>query len=238
MYGSNYLKKDIKIRRKLCLQDWNLDRDGEDHLNYSRFTMCWFQLADQFTDKIVAEDYIKYLRDMFFKMVEVDAGSGRPKWKNDRVIAGLEKSEHKAYDMELNVEAVNRNNQRRKSLRAERRSRGSLSGAEKKAMQDAADATLREEEERRRKEEEKIQGKSLEEEEEIMERERRTTMAERETMQEADLESAAVEALLSSQEENDEAAGLFFDDIMDQYVDRSSFTRHHRTSGGINVRRR
>jgi len=98
VYGPNYLKKSEKIRKRLCMQDWNLDRQGEDELDYSRFTMCWFQLADQFTDKIRAADYVKYLRDMFFKMVEQD-NAGRPKWKKLNVIAGLEKSDKKSYKL-------------------------------------------------------------------------------------------------------------------------------------------
>lgn len=125
VYGANYLKKNEKIRRKLCLQDWNLDRDGQDFLDYGRFTMCWFQLADQFTDKIAAEDYISYLRNMFFKMVELDE-EGRPKWKDDTVIAGINKSSNKAYDMDLSSDAVKKRATERQQERFERRSRGSI----------------------------------------------------------------------------------------------------------------
>jgi hypothetical protein len=120
VYGPNYLKKPEKIRRKLCLQDWNLDREGNDSLNYHRFTMCWFQLADQFTDKIAAHDYVTYLRSMFFKMVEMDE-NGVPRWKRDRVIAGLEKSKGKAFSLDLSAEAVNARSLTRKTLREERR---------------------------------------------------------------------------------------------------------------------
>ena len=112
VYGSNYLKKPEKIRRKLCLQDWNLDRDGQDTLDYQRFTMCWFQLADQFTDNIAAEDYINYLRSMFYKMVEVDE-DGMPRWKRDKVIAGLEKSEGMAFSLDLSAKAVRQRSMRR-----------------------------------------------------------------------------------------------------------------------------
>ncbi|GMH87792.1 hypothetical protein TL16_g10966 [Triparma laevis f. inornata] len=225
VYGANYLKKNEKIRRKLCLQDWNLDRDGQDFLDYGRFTMCWFQLADQFTDKIAAEDYISYLRNMFFKMVELDE-EGRPKWKDDTVIAGINKSRNKAYDMDLSSDAVKKRATERQQERFERRSRGAVDKeTAAAALRAVNDAKL-------------LIDLKKEEEEEVLKRERPS-------MTQADAESKgfqiAEDVLKEIEQEQKNPVpvdGDLFDDIMNQYVDRSAFARHHRSSGDVNVKRR
>eukprot|EP00520_Triparma_pacifica_P017160 CAMPEP_0118669926 /NCGR_PEP_ID=MMETSP0785-20121206/21170_1 /TAXON_ID=91992 /ORGANISM="Bolidomonas pacifica, Strain CCMP 1866" /LENGTH=1227 /DNA_ID=CAMNT_0006564659 /DNA_START=152 /DNA_END=3831 /DNA_ORIENTATION=- len=244
VYGPNYLKKPEKIRRKLCLQDWNLDRDGKDSLDYQRFTMCWFQLADQFTDNISAKDYITYLRSMFFKMVEVDA-DGVPRWKRDRVIAGLEKSEGKAFTMDLSAEAVKARSMRRQSIRAERKS------FEAKKIKEATDAAVavldkdakeRREEEEQERERERKRREIWEAEEKLriqVEEDEKKSREERKTMSKADQESAemsaAVEAALAA---GGTDKALIFDNIMNQYVDRSAFARHYRASGDTEYHRR
>jgi len=78
-----------------------MDRCGEQSLDYNRFTMSWFQLADQFTEQITAEAYVAYLRSMFKKMVEIDEVTGAPVWKDQKVIAGIEKGSGIEYNPEM-----------------------------------------------------------------------------------------------------------------------------------------
>ncbi len=229
VYGPAYLKKPEKIRRKLCLQDWNLDRDGANSLDYSRFTMCWFQLADQFTERIVAKDYVDYLRSMFFKMVEVDAVTGKAKYKAERVIAGLEKSANKEYTMEIKPDATKMKAQRRKTDRMLRRSKevGEL-GAAREVLIEMEEKEFKEKEFK---------------EKEFKEKELQRETTERTSMKGADMESAAANALLAvaqldempdlppEKEGGELVPNMMFDNIMDMYMDRSSFARHMRTSG-------
>eukprot|EP01045_Picozoa_sp_COSAG04_P031240 COSAG04_NODE_5711_length_1515_cov_1.859463_1_plen_127_part_10 len=44
--------------------DWEVDSNGHDHLDYARFSMSWFQLADLWTEDISAEEYAGFLEDV------------------------------------------------------------------------------------------------------------------------------------------------------------------------------
>lgn len=46
---------------KLAQEDWGIDHHGMGFLDYERFVSCWFQIADQFTDRIALKDYDAFL---------------------------------------------------------------------------------------------------------------------------------------------------------------------------------
>jgi hypothetical protein len=51
-------------QKDCAAKDWDTDRRGHRHLNFARFTSCWFTVADRFTDTISAGDYAAFLRAM------------------------------------------------------------------------------------------------------------------------------------------------------------------------------
>ena len=85
---------------RVALEDWNIDHAGYGFLDYSRFTSCWFQLADQFTDGINEKEYTKFLANMVDKMVTTDE-HGRMMFKTtDMIIDDLNKAKKKKDDKE------------------------------------------------------------------------------------------------------------------------------------------
>mmetsp|Transcript_13805 Transcript_13805/g.48999 ORF Transcript_13805/g.48999 Transcript_13805/m.48999 type:complete len:487 (+) Transcript_13805:137-1597(+) len=57
-----------EVHLKLALDDWAIDHQGFSFLDYNRFVSCWFQVADQFTEKIVASEYTAFLTKMTNKL--------------------------------------------------------------------------------------------------------------------------------------------------------------------------
>jgi len=265
VYGPNYLKKSEKVRRKLCLQDWNLDRQGEGELDYQRFTMCWFQLADQFTERIRAQDYVRYLRDMFFKMVERDE-KGKPKWKSLKVIAGLEQSKQESYTLHSSGNTTSgggggKQDEIKRSAspkgcggRAESPAHGDDTGRRGSSsgligFGGAAPLTAKQkiEEEIKREEQKKLQAKLESGMMTIIEVESFRESTERESMMEEELHAGMVQAQLAMIFEDSGIAdpdgvlaggGNMFDDIMNKFVDRNAFSRQAKFAGGADGNRR
>ncbi|KAH8058857.1 dynein light chain binding protein [Aureococcus anophagefferens] len=61
-------KIDVKEHRKLALEDWEIDHQGMGFLDYGRFASCWFQIADQFTEKISLDEYDSFLGTIISKL--------------------------------------------------------------------------------------------------------------------------------------------------------------------------
>lgn len=55
---------DLTAQRQLALEDWAIDNQGFGFVDYTRFVSCWFQIADQFTDSITADEYDNFLRSI------------------------------------------------------------------------------------------------------------------------------------------------------------------------------
>jgi hypothetical protein len=47
IYGQNYSQRTVQEREKVLSEDWSVDSEGHTHLDYMRFTFCWFQIADR-----------------------------------------------------------------------------------------------------------------------------------------------------------------------------------------------
>ena len=60
--------------------DWALDHGGYHFLDRQRFALCWFQLADSFTDGISAREYGGFLQQMIDQLL-YRTPSGRWRWK-------------------------------------------------------------------------------------------------------------------------------------------------------------
>jgi hypothetical protein len=53
--------------------DWDADCQGHKHLNYQRFTQCWFVMADRFTQTVDAREYAEFLEKVQRMMAEYRA---------------------------------------------------------------------------------------------------------------------------------------------------------------------
>lgn len=216
VYGPTYLSKPTKVRMQLCIQDWDMDRGKSDVLNYAKFTLSWFQLADQFTERIRVKDYVDYLRSMFFKMVEIDAVTGRPRWKAEKVIAGLETSTNESYRIDP-----------QKAVAARRGSISQIFGrdnkpADKEAFRQAAPGLMAAE--ARAAEKRAAESESKEPAEE--------TAVVTEPPPEGEHQDQDQDQDQDQQEQAKESM-MVFDEIMNTWVDRKTFTRHHRTTGKV-----
>jgi len=71
--------------------DWEVDSAGHDHLDYMRFSMSWFQLADLWTEGISADQYASFLEDVMACIAEVGPdGTLRLRKENDiRTLASM-----------------------------------------------------------------------------------------------------------------------------------------------------
>lgn len=67
-------EREMKERQQASLQeDWECDSQGYKHLNYQRFTQCWFVMADRFTHTIDAREYAEFLEKVHRMMEEYRA---------------------------------------------------------------------------------------------------------------------------------------------------------------------
>ena len=62
-------------------EDWRTDCQGYTFLDYNRFTLAWFVLADQWTDSISAEEYSKFLEGIYEKLTIWDEDLQKRRWK-------------------------------------------------------------------------------------------------------------------------------------------------------------
>jgi hypothetical protein len=81
---TNSPEADAEIR-KIAEEDWDVDRQGHDHLDYERFTRAWFQLADHWTHDLSADSYETFLSNIFTSLTERDK-DGNIVWRDDRDI--------------------------------------------------------------------------------------------------------------------------------------------------------
>ncbi|KAG5185337.1 hypothetical protein JKP88DRAFT_312614 [Tribonema minus] len=88
MYGQGYLTRPHAERCRVLRDDWVADSDGHAHLDYQRFTFCWFQLADRFTDDIDEQQYADFLWDMLNRMALVNI-DGKLRLRDDADIVPL-----------------------------------------------------------------------------------------------------------------------------------------------------
>ena len=67
--------------RRAALKEWEFDAQGADHLNYSRFALSFFQIADAWTDKVSADAYGTFLEWLLSAATVSDPAGGRRRWK-------------------------------------------------------------------------------------------------------------------------------------------------------------
>lgn len=70
---------DLDEQKKLAIEDWCVDNQGFGFVDYTRFVSCWFQIADQFTDSITAEEYDAFLRKIMSNLFPNDEACGLTK---------------------------------------------------------------------------------------------------------------------------------------------------------------
>ena len=69
-------------------EDWIRDAMGEDGLTRERFILCWFELADLWTETMEAVEYEEFLRDTMELIVKRN-DDGTVQWQNDRDVIRL-----------------------------------------------------------------------------------------------------------------------------------------------------
>lgn len=57
--------------KKMANDDWVMDCQGYDTLNHNRFNLCFFQLADKWTDEVDAEEYATFLWRVLIGMTKI-----------------------------------------------------------------------------------------------------------------------------------------------------------------------
>ena len=62
-------------------KEWQMDSQGMDHLDYHRFQLCFFQIADAWSKTTTAAAYIKVLTDLMNRTSYKDKETGKRKWK-------------------------------------------------------------------------------------------------------------------------------------------------------------
>ena len=62
-------------------KEWQMDCQGMDHLDYHRFQLCFFQIADAWSKTTTASAYIKVLTDLMNRTSFKDRETGKRKWK-------------------------------------------------------------------------------------------------------------------------------------------------------------
>jgi hypothetical protein len=66
--------REMRERQLESLQDdWDSDCQGHKHLNYQRFTQCWFVMADRFTHTVDAGEYAQFLEKVQQMMADYRA---------------------------------------------------------------------------------------------------------------------------------------------------------------------
>ena len=88
-------KIDVKEHRKLALEDWEIDHQGMGFLDYGRFASCWFQIADQFTEKISLDEYDSFLGTIISKLYPPPAEEERLRNEELERIAAEERAMHR-----------------------------------------------------------------------------------------------------------------------------------------------
>ena len=91
----------LQMHRKLCLaldpgtqprkalnkarEDWVRDSEGKTGLDKERFTRCWFELADMYTDSIEPRVYVEFLTSTMRDLTRVNE-RGEAHWASDREV--------------------------------------------------------------------------------------------------------------------------------------------------------
>ena len=66
-----------KGKLELALEDWEHDAEGNDHLNFNRFTKSIFQIVDKWTPEICVDVYRQFLQRLVDTLTVVDASGSR-----------------------------------------------------------------------------------------------------------------------------------------------------------------
>ena len=88
MHENKKSKKNVKFNEAegiaTAKKEWQMDSQGMQHLDYHRFQLCFFQIADAWSKSSTAAAYTKVLSDLLTITTVFDKGSGTRKWKWDR----------------------------------------------------------------------------------------------------------------------------------------------------------
>lgn len=67
---------------ELARRDWKIDSQGHSELDFAKFTLSWFQLADMWTKRVDEGEYYNFLCELIRRMIEV-GDDGYLKFKDD-----------------------------------------------------------------------------------------------------------------------------------------------------------
>ena len=67
--------------RRAALKEWEFDAQGANHLDYNRFALSFFQIADAWTDEVSADAYGTFLEWLLSASSVSDPTRGRRRWK-------------------------------------------------------------------------------------------------------------------------------------------------------------
>ena len=84
MTGKGKTKFDQANAIAIAKKEWQVDSQGFDYLNYHRFQLCFFQIADSWAKAPTVNNYAKVLGDLINKTSFIPKSGGPRKWKWNR----------------------------------------------------------------------------------------------------------------------------------------------------------